>query len=166
MTAEFDKEIAKAHLDKLLKHYKIKVVSWSKSSVGWAIVNKKEVKIPEPTDIDRFCVAMHELGHVIKSACKADMKLYKSEFIAESFAFEQAALFNWDITDYKERARRYVIMCVAKGHCRKLNLDIIEQDVLDFCAIDFESWKGKKVFVSGWGKDTYKYEPLTISFEE
>jgi hypothetical protein len=44
-------------------------------------------------------------------------------------------------------------MCIAKGHVRKLNLDKIEPHIKDFCGIDFETWKGKKVFVSNWRKE-------------
>lgn len=162
----FDPKLADKHLKKMLRHYKIKVASWSTSSVGWARVSMKTVKIPKPTDIDRFCVAMHELGHIIKGACKSDMPLFKSEYIAEMFALEQAAIFNWDATQYKERARRYIIMNIAKGHCRRLNLDAIEKEIKDFCAIDFESWKGKRVFVSGWGNDVYKEKPLEINISD
>lgn len=162
----FDPVLAEKHLKKMLKHYKITRVNWSISSSGWARIDTKEVKIPKPTDIDRFCVAMHELGHIIKGACKRDMPLFRSEYIAECFALEQAALFNWDITLYKERARRYVIMCISKGHCRGLNLDSIEQEIKNFCAIDFELWKGNRVFVSGWGASVYKEKPLEITFSE
>jgi len=161
----FNKEIAEKHLQKLLKQYKITVVKWSASSCGRAWVSIKEVKIPHATTIDRFCVAMHELGHVIKGASKSKMKLYQSEFIAEMFAIEQAELLGFDCTDYKERARRYIIMNIAKGYCRKLNLSTIEQEVKDFCKIDFNEWAGKKVFVRGWGGDTYKDKPLEILME-
>ena len=160
----FNKEKAEQHLQQMLKQYKIKVIKWSVGSVGRACVSKKEVKIPHATNIDRFCVAMHELGHVIKDASKKKMKLYQSEFIAEMFAIEQAELLGFDCTDYKERARRYMIMNIAKGYCRKLNLGTIEQEVKDFCKIDFKGWEGKKVFVSGWGHDTYKGKPLQITY--
>lgn len=160
----FDKELAEQHLQKLLAQHRIKVRKWSASSCGRAWVSKKEVKIPHPTNIDRFCLAMHELGHVIKDASKKKMKLYQSEFIAEMFAIEQAELLGFDCSDYKERARRYVIMNIAKGYCRKLNLGTIEQEVKDFCQIDFKEWEGKKVFVTGWGNDTYRGNPLTITF--
>lgn len=160
----FNKEKAEQHLQQLLKRYKIKVVKWSATSCGRAWVSKKEVKIPHATNIDRFCVAMHELGHVIKDASKRKMKLYQSEFIAEKFAFEQCELLGFDCSDYRERARRYMIMNIAKGYCRKLNLGTIEQEVKDFCKIDFKEWEGKKVFVSGWGHDTYKGIPLQITY--
>jgi hypothetical protein len=145
---DFDRNIAEQHLKMLLKQYKIKVVKWCKSACGRAWVDKKEIAIPKPTDIINFCVAMHEIGHVI-DGCHP-MKLYRSEYKAEMFAMGQSKLLGFDCSKYEKRAKGYVIMCVAKGHCRKLNLKNIEQDVRDFCGIDFNEWEGKKVFVSGW----------------
>lgn len=160
----FDKRKAEQHLNHLLNQHNIYVKAWSSSSCGRAWISSREVKIPRVTNIDRFCVAMHELGHVIKGASKSKMKLYQSEFIAEKFAFEQCELLGFDYSEYKERARRYMIMNIAKGYCRKLNLRTIEQEVKEFCQIDFQQWEGKKVFVSGWGLDTYKGKPLEIIY--
>jgi hypothetical protein len=159
---KFDKLKAEEHLQKLLKKHNIRVVKWSSTSCGRAWVKERKVKIPHPTNIDRFCVAMHEIGHVVKGASKKNMKLYKSEFIAEMFAIEQAELLGFDCTLYKERARRYIIMNIAKGYCRKLNLETIEQEVKEFCNINFKEWEGKKVYISGWGINTYKGEPLEV----
>jgi hypothetical protein len=150
----FSPDLAEKYLKHLLKHYRIKVRAWSIGSNGRAWHDSREVKIPRPTDIDRFCIAMHELGHIINNGDKRRMKLYRSEFIAETYAIKQAADFNWDVTEYRERARWYLIMNVAKGHCRKLNLDSIEDDVRDFCQIDFNEWRGKKVFVRRYKDST------------
>lgn len=149
----FDPVIAGKHLLQMLQTHDISITQWSAGPNGRAWVQSNQVKVPKPTDIERFCVAMHELGHCIKGASKYKMKLYKSEFIAEMFAIEQAEQFNWDVTNYKKRAKGYVIMCIAKGHCRKLNLDNIEPEIKKFCGVDFKKWKGKKVFVSNWGND-------------
>lgn len=159
----FDKKLAQKHLNKLLKKHKITVKKYSKSSCGRAWVESKQIIIPEPKDIDRFCVAMHEIGHVVKEASKSKMKLYQAEYLAEMYAIEQAKLLGFDSSGYEERARRYLIMNIAKGHCRKLNLSKIESEIKDFCKIDFSEWEGKKVFVSGWGSSTAKY-PLKITF--
>lgn len=148
----FDPLVAEKHLKLLLKTYKIKVKQWSAGANGRAWTSINLVKIPKPTNIEKFCVAMHELGHCIKGVNKTD-KLYDSEYRAEQFAFEQAELFNWDYSEYKRRAKGYLTMCIAKGHCRKLNLDSIPQEIKDFCGVDFEAWKGKKVFVSNWTEE-------------
>lgn len=156
----FNKEKAEQHLNKLLKQYKIKVVKWSAGSNGRAWWTKKEVKIPHPTNIDRFCVCMHEIKHIIDGKWG---NLYQREFACEMFAIEQAAELGFDASEYRERARRYIIMNIAKGYCRKLNLSKLEPSIKEFCNIDFSEWEGKKVYVSGWGSDTYKGKPLQIS---
>jgi hypothetical protein len=157
---KFDKDIAEKHLKRLLKQYKIEVVKWSRTSCGRAYWNDKQVKIPHPTDLDRFCVGIHEIKHVIDGYFG---KLYQREYACEKFAIQQAELLGFDdIETYQERARRYIIMTIAKGHCRGLNLDNIEPEIKRFCNIDFSEWKGKKVFVSGWGDATYKGVPLNI----
>lgn len=160
---KFNTDIAENHLKKLLKQYKIKVVKWSVASCGRANWVNKTVKIPRPTDLDRFCVGMHEIKHIIDGYSG---KLYQREYACEKFAIEQAELLGFDeIETYGERARRYIIMAIAKGHCRGLNLNKIEPEIKRFCNIDFSEWEGKKVFVDGWGSDTYKGIPLTITFE-
>jgi len=149
----FNKDIAESYINKLLNHYKIKVVSWSKTDCGRAWVSSKEVKIPKPTNLMRFCIALHEIGHIVEDATKSKMKLYQSEYKAEQFAIREAKSLGFDTTEYEKNARGYVTMCIAKGHARKLNLDKIEPNIKDFCGIDFETWKGKKVFVSNWRKE-------------
>ncbi len=161
---KFDKTIAEAHLNKMLKQYNIKVVKWSVSSCGRAYPSFKQVKIPEPIDVGRFCVAMHEIKHVIDGIWG---KLYQREFACEMFAIEQAESLGFDATMYKERARRYVIMNIAKGHARKLDLSKIEHNISEFCNIDFSKWKHKKVFVTGWGSAAvYQGRPLNIELNE
>lgn len=155
----FDKEKAEQHLKKMLRHYKIKVVKWSVSSCGRAYISAKEVKIPRPTDIDRFGVCMHEIKHIIDGIWG---KLYQREFACEKFAIEQGQALGFDMSLYAERARRYIIMNIAKGYCRKLNLANIEPEIRNFCNIDFSEWNGHKVFVSGWGMETYEGKPIHI----
>ena len=153
----------KAIINQLLTEHKITVVKWSKSSCGRACVDKRLIKIPKPTNIDRFCVCLHEIGHIVKQATKRKMKLYQSEFLAESYVFEIAEKLQIDVSSYKERARRYVIMNIAKGYCRGLNLNTINPEVKKFCDIDFSAWEGKKVFVKNWGSKSYT-KPLEIEF--
>lgn len=144
----FDQKKAENHLKSLLRRYKIKVKQWSVGSNGRAWPDAQLVKIPKPTDVDRFCVGMHEIKHIIDGIEK---KLYQREYACEMFAIEQAESLGFDCADYKERARRYIIMNIAKGHCRRLDLSKIEPEIREFCQVDFGKWVGRKVFVSGWG---------------
>ncbi len=159
----FDKDKANEHLNKFLKIYKIKVIRWSASSSGYANPVLKEVKIPKPTDVDMFCVCMHEIKHIIDGKWG---RLYQREYACEKFAIEQAESLGFNCQIYKERARRYVIMAIAKGHCRKpFDFSKLEPEIYDFCKIDFSEWENKKVFVSGWGVAVKKNEPLIIEFK-
>lgn len=152
----FDKTLAENHLKSLLKNYKIKVHAWSATPCGWAKINSKSIKIPHPTNVERFCVGMHEIAHIINGKSG---KLYEREYACEMFAIKQAELLSFDVSQYRERARRYVIMCIAKGYCRKLKLSSISKEIKNFCKIDFSAWGNKKVFVQNCG-DTKK--PLLI----
>jgi hypothetical protein len=82
----YDQKIAEKHLNKLLRRYKIHVYQWSKSSCGRAYYNQKRIKIPHPTDVDRFCVCMHEIKHIIDGAGKFS---FEDEYNADKFAIEQ-----------------------------------------------------------------------------
>lgn len=155
----FDQQIAEKHINSLLKNYKIKVVKRSKSSCGRANSSTHEVIIPHPTDVDRFCVCLHEIKHIIDGT---KGKLYQREYACEKYAIEEAEKLGFDTSMYRERARRYVILCISKAHCRHLNLKEIPQEIKDFCNIDFSTWESRNVFVSNWGSKSYT-EPLQIT---
>lgn len=164
MNKRYNKKIAEAHLTSLIKKYNIEVKEWRKTSSGSACLSSRSIAIPKPVDIDSFCVALHECGHVIKNTSKRKMPLYKSEFIAEKFAIEQAELLGFNACSYKERARRYIIMNISVSHFRN-QVDVLKipKEIREFCKIDFSTWKDKKVFVRGWGIDTYKNKSLEIA---
>ncbi len=155
----FNQQLAESHLNKLLKLYKITVKQWSKSSCGRAWPSKHEIKIPHPTDVDRFCVCMHEIKHVIDGRWG---KLYEREYACEMFAINAAELLGFDVTTYRERARRYIIMNIAKGYCRGLSLGNISSEIKRFCQIDFKEWEGNSVYVQNWGENTYRGLGLEI----
>ena len=155
----FDREKAEKHLKQLLKKYNIKVRKYRVSASGRAYPSISEVEIPKPTDVERFCVCMHEIKHVIDGFWG---KLYQREYFCEMFAITEAKKLGFDVTDYTERARRYVIVNVAKGYCRGLNLKNIEKDVVDFCKVDFSQWHCKNVFV----RRNKTNKPMEIVFKD
>jgi hypothetical protein len=157
MTNKFEQ-----HINQLLSFYGIRVKKWSKSSCGRAWDCNKTVIIPKPTDIDRFCVCLHEIGHIV-NPCKSN-KNFEKEYAAEMFAINQCRIAGYDCSDYKERARRYIIMNISKAHARKLNLKTIPDEIKQFCNINFSEWEGRKVFVRNWGVNTYKDKELVIEF--
>ena len=150
-------------VDQLLKDHKIKVKKWSSSSCGRAYFQTREVKIPKPTNEDRFCICLHEIGHILHGEIG---KRYEQEYTCEMFAINTAKQYGFDVTGYQERARRHIIICIAKAHCRGLNVDNIAPEIKLFCNVDFDTWKGKKVYVSNWGTDVYKGKQLEISIKD
>ena len=129
---------AKLHLNKLLTFYNIEVKTWSKSSCGVAWENGRRVKIPEPTNVDRLCVALHEIGH-IRNGFKG--LNYIQEYNAEQYAINEATRLGYNTDDYEDRAKWYIIMNICKGFRRKLKVENIPQEIKDWCGIDFDKWE-------------------------
>lgn len=145
---DFNTSLAWKELNKLLRFYDIKVVNWSASNCGIAYYRSRTIKIPQPTTPPRFAICMHEIKHIIIG--KGGNRSYVDEYACEKFALSQLEKFGFDTKEYYENARRYIILCIAKGYCRKLNVNNIPQEIIDFCKIDFNDWKGYKIYV--WAK--------------
>lgn len=132
---------AENHLNKLLKFYNIRVKAWSKSSCGYASQTGREIKIPKPTNIDRFCVALHEVGH-IRNGFKG--LNYIQEYNAEQYAINEAKKFGVDVSEYEDRAKWYVIYNICRGFRRKLKVENIPKEIKNWCGIDFDIWEEKR----------------------
>ena len=144
----YDPKEGEKIVNKLLKKHKIKVEKWSVSSCGYAYWKRDKdgygiVKIPKPTNADRFGVCLHEIKHIIDGKIRPS---YLAEFRCDKYALDYFEDMNLDITEWKKRMRWHVLSRVAmatnRGH-RQVN-----KLVKDFYPdIDFESWYGKRVFV-------------------
>lgn len=147
-------------LDKELKQNNVSVCKWSATSCGEAFWGTRTVKIPKPTNIDRLGICFHEIGHIVleHDGIYLNKPVWKKEYEAERFALDKLDFYGIDSTEYRERARRHLIMILAKGHCRRLDFNKVDQEIKDFCGIDFSSWRGRKVFVSGWGEPKHNKE--------
>lgn len=160
----FDKEIAEKHLKSLLKKYKIKVEQWSKSSGGWAMARAKKVKIPHPTDVDRFCVCMHEIHHILNCGGGTKLNRFQEEFDADYFAMEQATLLGFDTIDWKFRMRWHSLSRIAMSMNRNLSASKIPEYIKNyFNDINFSDWEGKNVFVSSIGQKCGENLQITIN---
>lgn len=142
----YDQKIAEKHLNKLLRHYKIHVYQWSKSSCGRANYKQKKIKIPHPTNPDRFCVCMHEIKHVIDGAGKF---IFEDEYKADKFALEQLRELGFEGEKaWISRMKWHVLYKIAMAHNRKLDHKNINKEIRDFFSeVDFSYWIGKKIFV-------------------
>ena len=143
----FDQKIAEKHLKKLLRHYKIHVYQWSKSSSGHAYYNQRRIKIPHPTDVDRFAVCMHEIKHIIDGNGKFR---FEEEFKADMYALEQIELLGFDGgKEWIHRSKWHILSRIAMAHNRGLDHKNISKEIRDFFPeVDFSYWVGKKIFVS------------------
>jgi hypothetical protein len=153
----FNKKEAEDHLNKLIKQYNIKVVQRSKSSCGWAMWETNEIKIPHPTDIDRFGVCLHEIKHIIDGN---KGKRYQQEFWCDLYALNTLKEFKYDTTEWEIRMRWHVLSRVAMATNR--GVKIVDKEITEYYKdVDFTKWIGKKVFVSA-DKD---YNNLKISIK-
>jgi len=157
----FDKEIAERHLQKLLKEHKIKVIKWSVTSCGRAYWKKRKVKIPKPTNVDRFGVCMHEIKHIIDGK---KGKRFEQEFACDMFAREQMILlgFNNGIQNWDKRTNWHCLSRIAMAVNRKMDVEKISINIKEwFNFVDFSKWKNKKVFIRHNDKEELGY---TIEF--
>lgn len=147
----FNQKDAEKFLGDLLKKHRIKVHSKrSTTSCGWANWYDKEIKIPIPSDVDRFGVCLHEVKHIIDGN---KGKRYWQEFQCDLYALNILKEFGYDTTLWEKRMRWHVLSRVAMATNRGLK-EIDSEIVEYFGDVDFTKWYGKKVFVSSDKKFT------------
>jgi len=146
--SNYNQEDAEAYLQKLIKQYNIKVVQRSKSSCGWASFEENEIKIPYPTDVDRFGVCLHEISHILDGDTRngKSTKRYEQEFYCDMYARNILIEFGYDTTKWDQRTRWHILSATARATNRgvkKINEEIVEY----FDDVNFNDWYGKKVWV-------------------
>lgn len=148
-------------VDALLKEHGLTVRKHSVGANGRAFSDKSLI-IPYPTNVEKFCVCLHEIGHHAARAMSG--AVWKKEYKAEQYALTIAKQHGFDVSDYEVRAKRYVLLNIAKGLARNLNLDKVDAVVKEFVSseVNIEEWKGKKVLFYEWGKRSHL--PINPSF--
>ncbi len=143
----FDKKFAEQYITKLLKKHKITVYAWSKTSCGRAKIKEKKIKIPKPTNVDRFAVCLHEIFHIIGRKGSAS---FQKEFFCDMYARAILVELGYDTTAWDIRTKWHALSRIAMAHNRGLNHEKINPEIREFFKeVDFNTWKGNKVFV-GW----------------
>ena len=141
----FNKKDAKQYITKLLKKHKIEVYGWSVTSCGRARVKQKKIKIPEPTNVDRFAVCLHEIFHIIG---RKGSKSFEKEFYCDLYARNILIELGYETAAWEKRMKWHVLSRIAMAHNRGLNHAGIKPEIREFFPeIDFTKWIGKKVFV-------------------
>lgn len=143
--SQFNRKESEDYLNNLIKKYKIKLhPKRSVTSCGWANWHTMEIKIPYPTNEDRFGVCLHEVKHIIDGN---KGKRYWQEFQCDLFALNILKEFHYDTTLWEKRMRWHVLSRVAMATNRGLKL--VDTEIVSYYKdIDFTKWYGKKVFVS------------------
>ena len=166
----YSKQAGTAVLNAMLKQHRITVCAWSSTSCGYAIIKERKIKIPKPTNADRFGVCMHEVKHIIDGN---KGKRYQQEFWADKFAREQMVLVGCseaELHDWDRRTNWHVLSRIAMAHNRGLKRQNLTQEVRDFFDhVDFDAWLGQTVFVQHDEKQPLCYRiKLTVymSFQE
>lgn len=155
----YNQEEAQKVLDYLVSWYKIKIHGYSVTSCGRAWWKSRKIKVPHPTNTDRFGVFLHEIKHIIDGK---NGKRFEEEFACDKFALDHIEKLGYDPTEWKKRMRWHSLSRVAMATNRGLHSSKIPSHIKEyFSDIDFDSWNGKKVFV---GVDS-KYKNITISIK-
>lgn len=158
----FNKKDAEQYITKLLKKHKIEVYAWSSTSCGRAKVKKRMIKIPKPTNVDRFAVCLHEIHHVIS---RKGSKSFEKEFYCDMYARNILIELGYDVAAWNKRTKWHILSRIAMAHNRGLNHVGINNEIREFFnEVDFTKWIGKKVFV---GHKYYKStDPNDIEFTQ
>lgn len=142
----FNQQIAEDHLNALLQKHNITVYGWSATSCGRAKWKKREIKIPHPTNADRFGVCMHEIKHIIDGN---KGKRFEQEFACDMFAREQMILIGTGgIAEWDKRTNWHCLSRIAMAVNRGLRVNKIGLEIRSwFVDVDFNTWRGMKVFI-------------------
>lgn len=141
----FDKKFAQQYIDKLMKKHKIIAYKQSVTSSGHAMVKSRKIKIPKPTNVDRFAVCLHEIAHVIQ---RKGSKSFEKEFYCDKYALDILIQLGYETEKWIIRMKWHILSRIAMAHNRGLSHDKINSEIREFFNdIDFTTWAGKKVFV-------------------
>lgn len=158
----FNKQTAEQYINRLLKKHKIEVAVWSATSCGWASKKTRKIKIPKPTNIDRFAVCLHEIFHIIG---RKGSKSFEKEFYCDMYARGILVELGWDTEAWDKRTKWHILSRIAMAHNRGLNHASINAEIRAFFPeIDFTKWVNMKVFVGRKYYDTT--DPKTIQLYE
>jgi hypothetical protein len=141
----FNKSAAIQLVNDLCKKHRIKIVGYSTTSSGWAKHKKREIKIPNPTNVDRLGVCLHEIKHIVDGN---KGKQYEKEFNCDLWALEQLKQLGYDTQAWERRMRWHVLSRIAMAANRGLVMSKLSDTIKSFFPeVDWNNWIGNKVFV-------------------
>lgn len=142
----FNKVTAANYITDLCKRHNITVSGYSTTSSGRAKVKQRSIKIPKPTNVDRFAVCLHEIFHVIGK--RPGAASFEQEFYCDKYALDTLIELRYDTEAWVKRVKWHVLSRIAMAHNRGLNHSKINAEIKEFFSdVDFRRWLGCKVFV-------------------
>lgn len=153
---KFDKVFAQKYFDNLLKEHNITIAQYSSGSCGWAKHREREIKVPHPTNLDRFGVCLHEVKHILDGKHGRE---YEKEFACDKYVLDTFIELGYDTVKWEQRMRWHCLSRLAMAHNRGAHLLIMKQEIKDFFKeIDFNVWTNKKIFVNYNKENKYGYQ--------
>lgn len=141
----FDKAFAKGYIEGMAKKHKISIIARSVSSSGRAWRKSRSIKIPHPTNVDRFAVCLHEIYHIIG---KKTTKSFINEYACDKYALDVLIELGMPTEGWIKRMKWHVLSRIAMAHNRRLDHATIPDEIRSFFPdIDLNDWKGMAVFV-------------------
>lgn len=121
------------------KKYKISIQPKRyKSSVGRAIFDTREIKIPEIDSVENFLIALHEIGHILHGYIEPE---YLSEYLVDKWCIETAKNNGVIDLNYNMRSKWYLLRQIANYH-NQHKIYEIPQEVIDYTGEDIKTWNG------------------------
>lgn len=127
-------------LNKEIENNAIKVIGWSKSASGRAWYKGRKVRIPKPTNLTNLIIGLHEIGHIVTNY-KSD-PVWKDEYLATKYSEDKAKEHGIELPyEVLEDNRNYLLRKLVGGLLRRLNIDNVDQEVIEFLQIDRDKWR-------------------------
>lgn len=146
MKTKFDKVFAQQYFNDLLIKHNITIEKYSAGSCGYATYRTRSIKVPHPTNLDRFGVCLHEIKHILDGKGGRE---YEKEFACDKYVLDTFIELGYDTTKWEQRMRWHCLSRLAMAHNRGAHLLTMKQEIKDFFKeVDFKLWTGKKIFVS------------------
>lgn len=141
----YDQKFAQDYLNQLMSKHKIFVREYSQNSSGRAWFNSRQIRVPKPTNVDRFGVYLHEIKHIIDGRWGLS---YEREFACDMYALSTIKAFGYEHREWEKRCNWHSLQCIAKAFNRGLKISSIPYEIIEyFSEIDFSDWYGKKVYI-------------------
>ena len=129
-------------INDLLKQNDIKLKKWRTTDTGVAYPKSREIEIPKPISIRRFCTCLHEIEHIINPKAQRPHPAYLKEYIACTQSELKCKEYGFEIPIKElKRNTNYVKMVICKGLVRHGDINKIPTHILAYANINKVEWE-------------------------